>query len=539
MNLNESEIKELDQDQLYILLNRLEENLDEEEKAKYFDTLEQIRIQLARKDSNYFTEYVMRDEDGDPITQGTIHEEWHEEFNRDEPVLLIAPRFHGKTTQIVAFVLWKIGKNPNLRIKIVCQSDGNAKKRLKEIKEYITDSDAYTRVFPHVKPHPDVDDWSKHSVTIDRETKSKDSTIEAWGVNSSATGGRADMIVYDDICDLRSSIQQPKMRKQVKQSFKNTWSNMIGPGGKSIYIGTVWHEDDMTSELMEGDAYRTSYYAIDEDMTPIWPAKWDRPALKQKKDEIGKRAFDRAFRNKAVSDDEKEFSEEALENIQGQFDVADILNRFSQNNIYIGMDLAIGENASSNYSTVFVVLRDPDKRRRVIDIRRGRWKASRIIEEIIEINKLYNPVLFMVENNSFQEVIIDWAKSMNKDDVARLPIQGFTTGSQKVDPEVGIPSLAVEMEQGKWVADYDREAHKKRDCECNLCVWYEELEAYPFGANTDTVMANWFVLQAIREGPVDESEFDQQAQNINDFLRQQVHAGQDMLRGVIDQNAFY
>jgi len=520
-------------------IDEMVESMSPEERAELELVLSKAEEERAREGSSFFTEYVMRDQNNEPIEQADIHEKWHKHLNENRFTQIIAPRDHGKTTQIIAWVLWRLGNNPNLRIKYICQTDSQAKKRLSQIKQYILESEEYQKIFPEIRPSNDVDDWSKHSITVEREARSKDSTLEAWGVLSSATGGRADIIIMDDVVDLKNAIQQPKLREQVKTQFRENWLNLLEPSSEVKYIATKWHESDLTCELADGDSFDTFEYSIDEDFTPIWPEKWDEEALRQKYKDLGSQAFNRGFRNQPVSDDDRTFDEEVIQTIGGGKANRQLLKRYKGNNIYVGLDPAIGSSPGSSYSVIFTTLVDSDNIRHPIDIRRGQWKSHRLIDEIIEINELFNPNVIMVENNSFQEVLVEWIEAKSIMGGSDINIQGHTTGYQKVDLQVGVPSLAIEMEQGKWEADYDYESHKNDGCSCVFCKWISELMSFPYGQTTDIVMANWLCLQAIRLGHVSHASYDKQAEYIDEFLRRNFEVEQNRPKGVIDIDVFH
>jgi len=228
--------------------------------------LEEKAAQTAQEDVNFFCEYVMRDERGNPFTQFPIHRIWHAfidlcETNSITPIIL-APWGSGKSQQIaIARVLWEIGKNPSIRIKLVCNSDDNAKLRVAAIGRYIQESKEYKAVFPDVVPDKAAF-WSAHSLFVEREGQSVDPTVDAKGILSTGIGGRADLIMFDDIVDMRNAIEQPALRQKVKQSFTNVWMSRLDVEGRAWYIATAWHHDDLTSLLRFDRSKRQRYWIL-------------------------------------------------------------------------------------------------------------------------------------------------------------------------------------------------------------------------------------------------------------------------------------
>lgn len=75
-------------------------------------------------------------------------------------------------------------------------------------------------------------------------------------------------------------------------------------------------------------------------------------------------------------------------------------------------------------------------------------------------------------------------------------MQGFTTGSNKLHPEFGLPGLdAVIEHRGLLIPHYpDHDG----DCECGFCLLHRELASHPVGETTDCLMSLWMSHEAAR-----------------------------------------
>lgn len=262
-------------------------------------------LQRCREDPNAFIEYVFTDaETGAPITQEWFHIELQNAFQdaARKYGLYILPRDHGKTTQVEGYALWRLGNDPNIRIKIVCASDAKAKERLFTIIQHLEHNPRLKEVFPDLRP-ADTGDWTKHKIVVQRDRIMRDASVEALGVTSTATGGRADLLLADDVVDRRNSLEQPKLRETIKTAWDADWINLLEPDGQVIYICTLWHTADLTHKLLSNPEYHVIRYDIPADFAPLWPGKWSTAALKKRRDVIGQREFDRGFRNIALSGD--------------------------------------------------------------------------------------------------------------------------------------------------------------------------------------------------------------------------------------------
>lgn len=263
------------------------------------------KVLRARQDPNAFMEYCFRDEHGRPLRQAAIHREFQETMVSGENSVNEYPRDHGKTTQKEGHAIWRLGNNPDLRIKIVCASDSKAVERLFAIVQHIQQNPRVRDVFPHLRPAK-MGDWTKHKIVVERKNITRDASIEALGVLSTATGGRCDVLFADDVVDRRNALELPKLRETVKSAWDSDWSNLMEPSGQIIYTGTPWHTADLTHKLAKNRSYRLVRRAVGTPGDPyasIWEAKWPAHELRRRREQIGQLEYDRGFRLVALSGD--------------------------------------------------------------------------------------------------------------------------------------------------------------------------------------------------------------------------------------------
>ena len=227
-----------------------------------------------RQDINRFIETVVRDsQTGGYVRQAAIHCSWHAHVQecraRKKFAGILAPWGHGKSLQMsIATPLYELGMNPNLRIKIVTNTPEFAQARLQACQEYILRNSEYHRMFPHIRSSKP-GDWNKHKLVVMRDSYSPDGSIEAYGILQTATGGRADLLIFDDVVDLNNAILSPAMRPKVIEAFHNVWLPRLEPTGFAIYIATRWHLEDVTGVLLQNPQWRFLVQAVNEDMTGI------------------------------------------------------------------------------------------------------------------------------------------------------------------------------------------------------------------------------------------------------------------------------
>jgi len=345
-----------------------------------------LLAERARRDVNAFAEFVMVDQAGRPWRQEPFHRQWQDLIPCQGPakVLIGAPREFAKTSQMIARILWELGTNPELRVKVVSATAELADNIVGEIQRHIQQNPRVRLVFPRLRPDPK-GPWSRGELLVHRTNLAKDPSVVAAGALGSGVGGRADLIIFDDVCDQRNAILQPAMREQIKATFHETWENLLGPDGRAVHIATVWHVDDLTMELRRGGAWQVWWRPARDPVNGelLWPERWTAEALARREREIGARSFARQFLLQPVSDEERTFPQVALQAClddqvaPGQLLVPDDWPR------YAGVDLAASLGQKASWTVMLTAAVDPEsKRRHLLEIVRARQPFPDTIQMI-------------------------------------------------------------------------------------------------------------------------------------------------------------
>lgn len=469
----------------------------------------------------YFTELLLRDHATQrPVRNAQIHFEWHEAADNFKNVIIQAPRAHAKTEQmIIGRMIWELGMNPELRIKIISANDVEAAKRVRSIREHIESNPVVHDVFPHLVPKKGRE-WTDHTLTVERNSFSKDASIESKGIMSTATGGRADLEAFDDPVDDRNALLMPALREPIIETFDNVWRNLLEPEGRILYAGTPWHNADLLAHILkQPDFYKVTHRIDLEGLEyppairtansitrsgVLWPERWHRAALEERR-RAGLRAFQRGYMLMPISDEEVMFGPTLVANARRPMQFPGVPKEDYQPSwpTFIGVDLASaltddkGNNRRGHapaYTVIFCVAIDERGRRIPIDIRRARQSFPVTITMIKQMYEQYHPSIIGVENNAFQQSVVQQLQA----DSPFIPVIGLTTGAHnKMDMDIGLPSMHVQFENGGWVVP---QPNHIEGCTCALCAWTEELSSYPASAYSDTLMAMWVCEQAVRAG---------------------------------------
>jgi len=240
--------------------------------------LEEEKAERARAgDINAFAEFVIKDSNTTlRIRQAQLHRliQAHIDWCQAHGVHagIVAPWGHGKTEQIaIARPIWYLGRDPESRIMLVCNTDPNARKRLIAVRGYIERDPDLRRVFPGLRPRARMgsrskEKWSDHVLLVERKSRGKDASLEAWGIFSSAMGGRCNILIFDDPVDEKNAILEPSLRPKVVDTVK-TWLSRLEHGGFCIYVATCWHKDDATHDLVKNPRFCFLWVAVSDDLT--------------------------------------------------------------------------------------------------------------------------------------------------------------------------------------------------------------------------------------------------------------------------------
>lgn len=468
--------------------------------------LKEALLELARRDQNVFCEYCFVDNKGLPWKQVDPHKAWQAlvppSDGKQHFINIEAPREHAKTSQLpMARSIWELGNNPELRIKIITGEDDLGVAILNEITQNLEHNERIHEVFPNLKPDKS-QGWTRHKIYVRRKIIQKDPSIQVFPVLSSKMGPRADLIFFDDIVNPKNAIFQPALRPVVKQMVREGWLNLLETDGRAVNTFTPWHMDDHNHELKKDGAWVQWSLPAIVDGEPLWPEKWPLGALEQRRLAIGDRAFQRQFMLIALSAEETTFPGEAIDGCIRR-DVTlgeDIPPDWPR---YVGIDLASSLGKKASYTVIFSAVVNPNNGQKLpVEIIRRKVKFPQLIKLIETAGRKHLWNFGYVENNSFQDAVDAQLSDRGKG----LALEGYYTGSQKWDEQLGLPGLAAEMSKGGWIipkgclgCNQPVCICHEHGCNCVVCEWEKELRFHPVNETADIVTAQWLCDQAIRK----------------------------------------
>lgn len=238
---------------------------------------------------------------------------------------------------------------------------------------------------------------------------------------------------------------------------------------------------------------------IKKEVIPLWTAKWGKEALLEKRTAMGAREFDRGYRQRAIADEDLLFRKEWIDNaLDRSLCVPDSVTKDSFWYKWVrdaGVDLAIATaDKEADFFSITGIITTKDWHRWIMcnTFTRG-LSFGQQVSLLVEHQDRYAFDVMTVERNGYQESIV---RHIQESGVSggKIPIRGYHTGRlSKVDLELGIPSIAVELEQGRWHIPYG-DARSRRMMESTI----EELRQYPSPGVHDDAVMSLFLARSVR-----------------------------------------
>lgn len=164
--------------------------------------------------------------------------------------LIIMPRGTFKTSlAVVAYPIWRLISEPNLRIMIDSELYGNAKRSVREISLHLQ-TERMTQLFGQFRS----DLWNEGELLISqRSIIKKEASIMASGIGAEKTGVHVDVIVADDLCS-PSNMNTPENREKVLMHYRY-YTSILEPGGTIVVVGTRYHSLDLYASILDKEIF--------------------------------------------------------------------------------------------------------------------------------------------------------------------------------------------------------------------------------------------------------------------------------------------
>lgn len=196
-----------------------------------------------------------------------------------------APQRYGKTQLLVAYMVWLIVRDPDVRILFVARTADLAKQTTGMVRRILEDHDALQAAFlpegTSFRPAPRSSlSWTDDNLTVATRTQIlRSPTLAAVGAGGTLLGRDADTILCDDLEDFRNA-QSPTQRDGLKLWFTSDMTSRKEEDTGWIYIGSSQHPEDLLAMLREDPQWHVDVYSAHNPdcVAELWVADPDDPS---------------------------------------------------------------------------------------------------------------------------------------------------------------------------------------------------------------------------------------------------------------------
>ena len=447
--------------------------------------------------------------------------DWVHLFCTNRNLMLNVPPRHMKSSVFSLWIpTWLLCRDRDERILLVSLTKESAKKWVAGIAEQLAVNDDLVRTFGRFRPERIGDQaWRPLSGTLMVSGRHKQAgvqySVESRGSQQQILGMEATVVIVDDVTDKKIAENPEARRKQIDwlrgEVLSRVETQQTEASGRAVVVGQRLHIQDLYGEFQKqeyergpkaGDPLWTTIrkpavlrWPDEDPENPeplvLWPGKWTFDELMVTYERIGGHAtFSAMYQQKPLAEGTDIFRPEwwARCRDMNRAGGVGVKVAIKDATLPISRVLSIDPSVKQYHGLVVAdVLYDRTRFLPVV-LETKRWKGPQrsIIEEIQRTIATYKPDYFVFEDVSF----IQWLKEDPYYDELqkRVRVIPHQTGRNKGDPDMGVESLAREVEFGYIRLPYGDQFG--RDC---AGLFEEEANAFPHGQTSDILMALWFI----------------------------------------------
>lgn len=164
--------------------------------------------------------------------------------------LICVPRGCFKSSlSTIAYPIWLLLHNPNLRILIDSELYSNSKNFLREIKAQMESNNHFKKLFGDQWKGSM---WNEGEIIISSRTKPlKEPTIACSGLGAGKTSQHYDVIIADDLSSYQNT-KNPDLAAKTIDHYR-LYTSLLEPSGTIVVIGTRYSEIDIIGFVIQNE----------------------------------------------------------------------------------------------------------------------------------------------------------------------------------------------------------------------------------------------------------------------------------------------
>lgn len=320
--------------------------------------------------------------------------------------VVLMPRYTFKSCLCtIGYSLWRMLREPNVRILIYSDAAGKAEGFLGGIKSHIegkVSGSRWREEFGEWEQDARVGKWNESQIVVSKRYSAyAEPTVDTGGIETSKIGFHYDMIIFDDIVSDKNVTTKEQMDK-VSECYRKSLS-LLKPGGEVLIVGTRWHFGDLYGRLIEENKKNCLFdifirKAVEDDGRHLFDDIGENSLTKERlallRSQQGSYVFSCLYQNSPVDDETAVFKARdfAFSNVLGE-------------DLYVtGTIDPAGEGEDCTAITVCGT--DNEMNIYILEaVNEVKMPLSKMVERIIALNYRYKFRSFGVETNFFRGML--------------------------------------------------------------------------------------------------------------------------------------
>lgn len=310
---------------------------------------------------------------------------------------------------------------------------------------------------------------------------------------------RPGLIICDDIEDSEAVSSKERNEKNM-QLFMGTLKPMGHDETIVRVIGTILGAESLLQQFVESDSWDSMVFeGVDDALTPesiLWPEMYNIDWWRRKKAEyVGVNnlvQFNMEYRNIAVDTSSGYFQKPDFKENEASSDDN------KPKSFYVGVDFAISTSERRDFTVMVVGGIDEEGFLHIVDLRRGRWDAKQIIDEMFAVEEAWKPELWFVEAGAIQKALTGHIEAEQRRRNVYLNLRPMTPTKDKASR-----ARSIQARMRSRAVLFDRRSGWYGDFE-------QEMLQFPRGRNDDQVDAIAWLGLGLSNMVTPESEEDEE-----------------------------
>jgi len=432
-------------------------------------------------------------------------------YEKGRHVSLVAPPALGKSTVARMFCAWVLGNNHLTSHVWAAAAETTAEDSVSHVRAIVL-SQMFKMIFPEIIPdlpsgQRDHRAWRGGKWTLRDRTHAADAAVEAVAAAPRTEARRVDLFFADDFMT-RLVAESEALRVSLCSAFYETWiEGRLAEGGWAWAKQNCWHTKDLGHQLLDDHRFCSIWIGVTADCSKmfmrIFNAGAETEALVARPEyarlevgpqngadrefhlpllltsqysqknlidlQIGTTTRDdyiRRYRLIAASDADRmiphwEDRKSKGDTVAEQIGVSErggriVLNASDRSRLVItgGMDISSGKRKGDS---ITFLAKDRSGAVYPLEFHRGNFSVAQTVAILNDAwERGLEFALFYVENNATQDKWLDevraYARGQNLEGNVYpwfRRVLPFLTGKNKMDPDIGLPRIGVEVETGE------------------------------------------------------------------------------------------